>query len=361
MPPSRLKTLFSPTRRQAGHDRLVLTTGGLFGSMEWVVPRADCHYRRIDLGALPARQRFSAAAIAARRLEPTSQARSQVAWVGGFAHIWTWVAPDPGIEPEARWIPESLLKAAPLVDGPRLLRAIRGVEGQVWMEGQMQASQWWPERPSNEDWHRFLRFAGVAQTPSNNDVPVPSDLPWQAAPWGDVRRGAGISPASFERLAWPIGLGALALALGWQLAVQAKWSAAQEQQRARIESLRSSAASLLDARERADAAQADITEYRRLQWAFDDYVLMTDIDAALPDEARLVGWQREGAKLKAGLQSQDADPRHFVAAFVKHPTLSQLQAAPATETGVMSLDFILPAPPAPPAAEAGDDGREPRS
>ena len=48
---------------------------------------------------------------------------------------------------DARWIPESLLKAPPLVDGPRLLRTLRGVEGQVWGGGRLLASQWWRYGP----------------------------------------------------------------------------------------------------------------------------------------------------------------------------------------------------------------------
>ena len=314
----------------------------------------------MDFNALPARQRQSAAAIAVRRLEPTAQARSHVAWVGGFAHIWTWVAPAPDIEPETRWIPESLLKAPPLVDGPRLVRAIRGVEGQVWREGQLQASQWWPEPPAGEEWHRFLRFAGLASG-SLHDTPAPSDLPWQDAPWGDARRGFRFSPASLERMAWTLGLGALAFVLGWQLVVQMKWSAAQEELEARISALRSDAADLLSARERAYAARSAIAEYRQLQWATNDYVLMADIDASLPDESRLVGWMREGVKLKAGVQTQDTDPRHFIAAFSKHAVLSQLQAAPAAEAGVMGLDFTLPAPPNADGGEDVESGVEPRS
>ena len=224
----------------------------------------------------------------------------------------------------------------------------------------MQASQWWPERPTTEEWHRFLRFTGAASGPLL-DTPTPLDMPWQDAPWGDSRRGFSASPASLERTAWVLGLGALALVLGWQLAVQMKWSTAQAQLETRTNALRSGASRLLAARERAYAAAAAIAEYRRLQWATNDYVLMADIDASLPDEMRLVGWQREGVKLKAGVQTQDADPRHFIAAFSKHPILSQLQAAPAAEAGVMGLDFILPAPPSADNADDVEDDAEPRS
>lgn len=298
----------------------------------------------MDFSSLPARKRGGAAAIAVRRLEPTAQARSHVAWVEGFAYIWTWPTPEPGLAPDARWIPESLLKARPHLDGPRLLRSLGGVEGQVWAEGRLLASQWWPERPASQEWHRFLRFAGVAAG-ALHDTPAASELPWQAVPWGDVRRGFSASPASLERAAWTLGLGALALALGWQLALQEQWSSAFAEEQARTHSLRNATARLLSARERANDARASIDAYRRLQWAISDYVLMADIDAALPDEARLVGWQREGVKLKAGVQSQDADPRHYVAAFAQHKVLSQLQVAPAAETGVMGLDFVLPPPP----------------
>ena len=66
----RLTTLFSPTRRLGGPEPRVLHAGGALGPVEWVIARADCHYRRLDFSQLPARQRAAAAAVAVRRQEP---------------------------------------------------------------------------------------------------------------------------------------------------------------------------------------------------------------------------------------------------------------------------------------------------
>ncbi|WP_374473103.1 hypothetical protein [Arenimonas sp.] len=191
------------------------------------MPRAACHYRRLEFAQLPVRQRAAAAKLAVRRHEPAPGALQHVAWTGATAHAWIWPQPDPVMaEGEPGWIPESLLRAPPAGDGPRLLQAIEGVEGQVWRDGQLQASQWWPAVPDADAWRRFLRACGIGPDAAGA-VPAPETLPWETTPWGDAPRGLPGSPAALERLAWVAGLGLVALCLGWQLAAQATWGIAQ--------------------------------------------------------------------------------------------------------------------------------------
>ena len=124
---NRLAAIFSPTRRLAGPEPATVRGGGPLGGVQWVVPRAECHYRRMDLSGLPARQRAAAARIAARRHEPRPQASFHVAWTGGIAHVWTWTAfAGDGTPGEAEWIPESLLRASPR-DGAFLCRVKRAL------------------------------------------------------------------------------------------------------------------------------------------------------------------------------------------------------------------------------------------
>src|SRR3546814_12809565 len=53
----------------------------------WVVPRADCQYRRTDLSGLPPRHRDAAAKLAATRHRPTPDAVTHIAWRDGVAHL----------------------------------------------------------------------------------------------------------------------------------------------------------------------------------------------------------------------------------------------------------------------------------
>lgn len=342
--PNQLAALFSPTRRLIGPETSILHQGGVLGPQEWVVPRADCHYHRLDFSQLPVRQRPAAARMAVRRHEPGPGALQHIAWEGGIAHAWIWPQPDTAVtQDDHAWIPESLLRAPPDSDGPRLLRQIRGVEGQLWRGGRLAASQWWPDAPGQEAWRRFLRAGGLGPEAAEA-VPVAETVPWSAQPWGDQRRGLPGSPAALERLAWTAGLGIVALGLGWQLAAQANWTIALLRVESQVGSLRAQATPLLEARERADAALEAVRHYRGLQSGSSDYWMMAEVIGLLPKDARFAVWQREGSRLQAGVLSAVSDPRLYVSAFDGHPMLADVVASPATDGQGMQLDFTLASP-----------------
>lgn len=311
------------------------------------MPRADCQYRRLDFAALPTRKRAGAAMLAARRLDPRQGALVHVAWTGSVAHLWTWAG---GIEAvalgEAGWVPESLLRAAPRRDGLRLLRQVRGVEGQYWRDGRLQASRWWPEEPGPEAWQRFARACGIGAEDAVS-VPDVEDAGWADA-WGDARRGLPATPAVLERWAWTAGIAVLAFALAWQATAQVQWAVAKSRLDTRLDALRQRAAPLLAARERADAARDALLALRSLPRGHDDYALMAAVIEPLPADARMSAWVRDGDKLTATIASGDADPRHFVAAYGSNPTLSGVVATPAAAG--MALAFDLAA--APPGASS---------
>lgn len=345
---NQLTAIFSPTRRLIGDDASILRQGGPLGALEWVVPRAQCHYRRLDFSALPPRQRVPAARLAVRRHESAPGSLHHIAWRGGIAHAWTWPQPDAAFaQAEQAWLPETLLRAPPAIDGPRLLRQVQGVEGQLWRDRQLVTSQWWPEPPGRDAWRRFLRAGGLGPEASES-VPEPEALPWSSTPWGDVRRGLPGSPPALERLAWSAGLGIVALGMGWQLAAQATWTVALARVESRIETLRAQATPLLEARERADTALQALHRYRDLQGGANDYIMMADVLRPLPADARLGAWQREGVRLQVGVLSAESDPRRYVSAFDGHPQLADVAANPATDASGMQLDFTLA-----PAAAAG--------
>ncbi|HZH44669.1 MAG TPA: hypothetical protein VEY50_11365 [Lysobacter sp.] len=335
-----LAALFSPTRRLIGPEGLCVARGGVFGALEWVVPRAQCLYRRIDFSALPPRQRLGAARIAARQHEPVEGAPAHVVWTGPVAHMWLWAEPSAWIKSaEEGWVPESLLRAPPAVDGLRLLKLVSGVEGQYWRQGELHASQWWSERPSPEQWRLFVRACGLGPGQAH-PMPEPVDAPW-ASPWGDVRRGLPASPARLERWAWTAAAWGLAAVLGWQSAALVRWQQAHADLGERLEALRARSVPLLAARERAENARASLLHLRELQRGVSDYSLMADVIAKLPKDSRLTGWLREGGKLEVAVKSAERDPRAFVAAFERHPLLADASAAPLT-TGEMRLVFNLP-------------------
>ena len=321
-----------------------IQSGGPLGGREWVVPRAECQYRCIDLGAIPPRQRAAAARLAVARHAPSLSATASLAWLGPVVHLWIWASPLAAVmRGEERWICETLLSAPPLDDGLRLLAQSSGVEGQVWRSGQLASSQWWPQVPGQDGWHRFLRSAGldpdVAPVP-----PEPVRLAWSVSPWAKTQRGVLSSTAAMERTAWLGVFMVLAMALGWQLAGLVRWSVASTAIGKELEATRAAAAPLLAAREQAEQFQADTNELLELQSGISDYQLMADVIRSLPAGARLNGWRREAGKLQVLVQSAESDPRKFVSAFAQIPLLADVSATPQAD-GRMRMEFILPAEP----------------
>jgi len=335
---TKLAALFLPTRRLIGVDAPVVAPGGPLGGQQWVVPRADCQYRRVDLSGMPARHREAAARLAAARHRPTPEAATHIAWCEGIAHLWIWPAPAPEVAAgDQRWLPETLLLAPPAGDEARLLRTARGVEGQWWQDGQLALSQWWPDVPDEDAWRRFLRAGGL-DAPASTSTPV--SLPW-SAPWGDGRRQwLPGSAAGRERLAWQAVGVAVAILAGWMLAGLVRWHVAAGQLAKRVDVLRTEVAPVLAARERAETAQAEIERMRELQTGVSDYALMAQVVEVLPEGAQVKAWSRDGAKLQVLVAGGGNDPRAFVTAFAAQPLLADASATPAG--AAMQLNFVLP-------------------
>lgn len=309
-----------------------------------MVPRAECQYRRQDFSNIPSRQRSSVARLAGKRYEPVADSPTYVAWQAGVAHFWIWnpQAAKARLPAGARWVPETVLLPAPAGNAERLLRLMRGCEGQVWREGDLVASQWWESVPDADAWQRFLRGAGLA--PSALPPPAPEQFPWELVPWGRPQRIGVDNAQAYERLAWHLLLVVALSLLAWEGAGLYRWNAASRTMAAQLESHRLKAEPALAARDRAEAARDSIAGLTRLQNGIDDYVLMAEVASALPQGAQLASWRREPGKLHIGVKTGEQDPRVFVEAFSGLPQLAAVTATPVSATGQMMLDFGLPVP-----------------
>lgn len=112
----------------------------------------------------------------------------------GGAGVWTWdsdrvekTAKDGGLDPASlRFVPETALHR-PMAEGTRLVSCLDGVEGQVWRDKRLMASRWWPTIPSDIDWVRFQRAAGLDPQSVSTEPPGPVAEDWLRSPW--PRRG----------------------------------------------------------------------------------------------------------------------------------------------------------------------------
>lgn len=348
-PRDRLKALFSPTRRWIGADAETVRSGGWLGPVEVVVPRSASQYRLFRFPRLSAEQRAAALRLAAGRAAPTGSAPWAARWQGDVAHVWLV---DPAAvanaDPAATLVAESSLRAPPASpDAARLLAMREGFEGQVWRDGALAASHWWPAMPDSAAWARFLRSA--SQPVDGIAVPPAEHVPLLAAPWGRADRGLPWSAPQLERGFWRALVVLVGLLVGWQASATAAWAVAGVVQEAELERLRRESMPLIEAREQAEAARDRMAAYADLARTPVDHALIADVRRALPDDARLVAWYRDAGRLRFELQSASADPRVFVQAFSGHPLLAGVVANPG-DAGRMQLEVDLDSAAAAPGA-----------
>ncbi len=339
----RFQALFSPQRRWIDASGASLGDGGRFGPKEGILPRAASIYRRFDFTALPAARRRAALDVGMRHGPSQGITRSACRWQGGVAHVWTPREPL-AIADDLRLVAETSLLPPPAApDAVRLVALGSGFEGQVWVSGVLLASRWWPSPPAPEPWSRFLRAAGL---PADGDMPAVEALSPAANPWGEMHERLAWHPAQLEGFAWKAAVFVVALLVGWQLAALATWSFADALQAHRLDTVRAESAPLIAARERAEAAQQRLLALSGLVDGPVDLALLADVRGALSPEIRVLGWARDGERLRIDLQGAGTDPRPIVQAFAGHPQLAGVVANP-IDFGRMQLEVDLPSPSTP--------------
>lgn len=125
-----------------------------------IVPRSRCRMERVWM---PARSREG---IDAARLQfqQNIQAAREVVFIEppsetGPGYVNAWICQLDGLPSQSDqnrvWIPEGFLRE-PGTTGPRLVQCQEGYEGQVWDEGTLISTRWWPLPPGRDDWRRFI-------------------------------------------------------------------------------------------------------------------------------------------------------------------------------------------------------------
>lgn len=138
-----------------------------------IVSRALCHFETMPLP--PGSQslhRYEAAKLSAKARTPINDPDFFFDWGADRIGIWSWPKElcDELTDFEGEILPETVLHP-PMDRGVRLVETMDGVEGQVWRDGQMTASRWWPDTPAPADWFGFLRVS--RETEIGQGVPDP--------------------------------------------------------------------------------------------------------------------------------------------------------------------------------------------
>lgn len=289
------------------------------------------------------------AMMAARAWSPFSEAGLYLVPGRLGMAAWAWRPLDQAVD----GIPATLLQK-PVQEGARLLRHPDGIEGQVWRDGELRASQYWSTSPDASVWRSFLRSAGIA--PDQHGVPPDVvDPVWRAAPLARRLSGTALDiswlPSGFP-VHWLEGqrvwrgflataLFLVALVIGDAARVRVSLSeveAALSTEEGRFRAVRADRDAVLAATAQQQALLTLLAKPSPLN-------LMAAVAAALPDDGvRLIDWFQQPTDLNATLiVSKSLDGATLVRRLEAIPGVAgvTLDGAGGSEERVVRLRLVL--------------------
>lgn len=282
------------------------------GRRIWVLSRALCRYRSIPLIDDPSpSRRLAALELKIAEWSPYAATGRLVQEDGRRAGVWIWdrhaveaTILDAGERPNRVTIlPEAAMQPRG-TDGLRHLRTWDGYEAQLWIEGLMAASRWWPEAPSAAAWRQFLRAASVpAEALANAEAAQPAALAPLSRPWISAS-----TSGRRVRINWPRAYLAMAAAYLLLIGAFAGQIAREQRYLHRLEGEIAAAEAAAEPRARDRAEARSALEAAKGLLALAPYPsqldLLDQVSAVLPQNgARLTDWSFQHGELEFALSS----------------------------------------------------------
>lgn len=299
-------------------DGLRLLQGGGVGQ-EWILARQFCAYTLIDATAIPFAKRKAYAGIAVQRWSPFGDTRHHIDWSGTHAMVWAWshsqileVGDGELVAPPRKVLPETLYRGIPQAADACLVAMDEGVEGRVWRDQLMIASQWWAGVPSEDEWNSFRRGAGLSAALG---VPAVDVSPMMPVPWTRQRVAGFTDLAGRHRNSLQYAAAALALVLlGAPLAASIRLAAKKAMLERVIEKEAVGVGATLAARESAERDVAAIETLLELRPPRRQLELMSGVIAATPgSDWKLLEWRMPDSRsLEVVMQMANPDPTALV-------------------------------------------------
>lgn len=322
-----------------------------YGQMVWVLSRALCHYKCVDLSAVPERSRVAALQLQLSQLSPFPHTAHHAVWREGVAMLWYWDAARVasamqavGVAPQrCRILPDSALYP-PAAQGLRLLAGLAGYEGQFWRDGCLLGSRWWDALPDAAEWLGFQRGLGLDGEQRVLAVPAatrPTLQPEQAL--ASSARAGSVAWRD-ERVLYFLLLALLTAPTAWFAASWLKAELAVRAISADKLQLEASAQPLLAAREQAERIASRLRELDALTPQTSQSELMRRVAAALPKQSiYLKEWDFHDTQLKLVLvlQNNAVSSSEMVGALQKVDGLVNVQVAPSLDAKIMILNMQL--------------------
>jgi hypothetical protein len=157
----------------------------------WVISRRATRQTVFTFPAdIPENKREAMLRLQVRRWAPFPSAKYVAQWSGNRASVYAWddntekkLLTEAGINAGRCTVYPEVFFRSPFENGARLVSTIEGVEGQVWQDGFLAASRWWPQKPNRFEWEMFLRAATQSLAQTGGSVPEPEQLGFLDTPW----------------------------------------------------------------------------------------------------------------------------------------------------------------------------------
>lgn len=319
-----------------------------------MLSRALCRFARFDLKSVAKAQRARALDLQVRQWSPYAASGTCVLWEQDGALVWVWDADLVSAAAAAHGLKPAQLAAVPETlfyprrdNGIYLYSALDGFEGQIWRDGNLLGSRWWPAMPNGGEWLNFQRDIGAAADGRVAEVPQPLAAEWGNKPWGKpvslaqtqteggrYERGV-VYVAALSLLAPTLWYGMNLIKLRQAMAVR---STELRELSGRAEPIQAARGQALDALNRASALQS-LNPYP------DQLSLMGRVAEVLPkDGAYLKEWEFLNGKLKIVVTSPNKlVSSEYVKLFQAANPFKNVQALPGNDSASLALSMEVPA------------------
>ncbi len=300
-----------PVRRYLQSAEKTETPQNRFGALQWVLARPMYRFHIFDLAQVPTKSRSQALTLELAQWTPFANSDYYVGWHGQQALVWAWDADKvkaaiatQGLKARrVQILPETVLQT-PFQGGLCLSRCHEGCEGQLWRNGQLSHSRWWPQTPAPDEWLMFQRDAGIAPTEQQSQPPAPRVNPLSATPWVNQQGSADNKTAQRERLVFALSAVGLLLPTFWYAFSLYKVQQSTAQLHEQQAQLQREVTPITKARSQALDYLARINALRAIAPYPAQLTLMASITQVLPqDKSYLKDWDFQSGQLKITVTS----------------------------------------------------------
>lgn len=322
---SRLITRFSIKQQLVSDGRVCCLERAML-TQQFLIGRDLCHYACIDLGNVQKSKRIQALSQKIKLLSSWGDPAFAVAWQGAVAQVWFWSVSevdsvlktgnqDPGLflyKPE--FLSEVMFWEKANQDGLYLYKANCGVDAQLWKQGLLIASQWFPSAPALTQLQRFARAHGIGYLVTELPILQPG---FSEKPWDGVV--SSLLDHLFDRRSQVlIYAGAFSLlAASLQLTSVARWYSEVGALQQQTDELSRSAEPLLTARSNARNAQQNAEKISKLFSLPEPLAIQQSVQQAFPANLAvdLQTWERNVDQIDMVVKGEISDTLGVVRSF----------------------------------------------